>query len=173
MTWKSYYAKCLPCDVKYDAIMKVIPTSWTWTVENQLVSQCFISNFPYYSWKPTQRMRSGWSTPKTWRRYFAILRVGCFAPISHCTPTNHYNVWEVYFTPVFIFWWIFSFSAFVLFNWTERNLSTWVITNRRRVFTTKLLIETALKSPRLATFELKQCPQEGVNWPTLKGEKNK
>merc|ERR1712088_535350 len=23
MTWKSYYAKCLPCDVKYDAIMKL------------------------------------------------------------------------------------------------------------------------------------------------------
>ena len=51
-------------------------------------------------------------------------------------------------------------------------MRTRVITNRRRVFTTKLLIETALKSPRLATFELKQCPQEGVNWPTLKGEKN-
>ena len=27
MTWKSYYAKCLPCDVKYDAIMKVISIS--------------------------------------------------------------------------------------------------------------------------------------------------
>ena len=25
ITWKSYYAKCLPCDVKYDAIMKVSP----------------------------------------------------------------------------------------------------------------------------------------------------
>merc|ERR1711971_376112 len=23
MTWKSYYAKCLPCDVKYDAILKL------------------------------------------------------------------------------------------------------------------------------------------------------
>jgi hypothetical protein len=23
MTWKSYTAKCLPCDVKYDVIMKL------------------------------------------------------------------------------------------------------------------------------------------------------
>ena len=23
MTWKSFYAKCLPCDVKYDAILKL------------------------------------------------------------------------------------------------------------------------------------------------------
>ena len=23
MTWKSYFSKCLPCDVKYDVIMKL------------------------------------------------------------------------------------------------------------------------------------------------------
>ena len=122
MTWKSYYAKCLPCDVKYDAIMKVcftlkftcdakIKVIFTFKITCDSVMKviskfrphstlilfafCSLSlsrilfvyfqiylffqkfynilssKHPFYSWKPTQRMRSGWSIQKTWHRYFS------------------------------------------------------------------------------------------------------